>query len=107
MRLPNLDCALRTRRDAHPLVRFLERPVARTGRAHDVADAPAGAASHKMRREGHGGSVAIFPKRRAGAAVYAGSTQKGAAMLEPRHSSFIHALHAGGPAPDRADKLGL
>ena len=28
-------------------------------------------------------------------------------MLEPRHSSFIHALHADGPASDRADKLGL
>jgi len=28
-------------------------------------------------------------------------------MLEPRHSPFIDALHADGPAPDRADKLGL
>jgi hypothetical protein len=35
------------------------------------------------------------------------SGQKGAAMLEPQHSSFIHALHADGPASDRADKLSL
>jgi hypothetical protein len=61
---PVLKTAPRDGGHAYQIVLLFKRPVVGAGRADNILNAPTWAGRHQMHAQGHGFTLAIFPKRR-------------------------------------------